>query len=436
MADALTPRDPLEAATMRRVSLRLLPFLMLAYLVCYIDRTNAGFAALQMNKAIGLSGTIFGLGGGIFFIGYFLFEVPSNLALQRFGASKWICRIMITWGLVSAGMALAVGPASFITIRFLLGVAEAGFFPGVILYLTYWFPSEHRARIVGIFMVAIPVSGFVGSPVSGALLGMDGLLGLAGWQWLFIMEAAPAVLLGFVCLIWLTDKPIHAAWLPADQKRWLSSRLDAEASQAKRVPHLSAWQVIRNPTVLAMAMVYAGGATASSGLGLWQPQYIKSFGLTNAEVGWVNALPYVFSAVAMIWWGHRSDRRNERMWHTAIPLGLSGLALALCIPFNGFMATVVLLCLCVVCTSVTRGPFWALASEYLSQPSAAAGIAMINAMGTGCGFICNAAMGSIYDATHSYPLAMLPIVAFATIGTVVLLVISPPRQVALAASGN
>jgi ACS family tartrate transporter-like MFS transporter len=425
MADA----DVLEKTTLRLVSLRLLPFLMLAYLVCYIDRTNAGFAALQMNKDIGLSGTVFGLGGGIFFIGYFLFEVPSNLALEKFGARRWICRIMITWGLVSAGMALAVGPASFIGLRFLLGVAEAGFFPGVILYLTYWFPAEQRARIIGIFMVAIPVSGFIGSPISGTLLGLDGWLGLRGWQWVFILEAAPAVLLGFVCLAWLTDGPAHARWLRPDQRDWLAAKLAEEKTQAKRVAHGSAWRVVRNPTVLALAIIYAGGATASSGLGLWQPQFIKSFGLTNAEVGWVNALPYVFSAVAMIWWGHRSDRRNERLWHTAIPLGLSGLSLALCIQFPTLIPTVTLLCVCVVCTSVTRGPFWALASEYLSAPSAAAGIAMVNAMGTGCGFICNALMGSIYDATHSYPLAMLPIVAFATLGTVVLVILGQPKRI-------
>jgi len=437
MAESLrTTADTLETATMRRVSLRLLPFLMLAYLVCYIDRTNAGFAALQMNKDIGLTGTVFGLGGGIFFVGYFLFEVPSNLALERFGASRWICRIMITWGLVSAGMALASGPVSFVSIRFLLGVAEAGFFPGVILYLTYWFPAEHRARIVGIFMVSIPVSGFIGSPISGALLGLDGWLALRGWQWLFILEAAPAVLLGFVCLIWLTDRPEHATWLPEDQKRWLTSRLADEATQAKRVPHLSALRVMRNPIVLAMAMVYAGGATASSGLGLWQPQFIKSFGLSNAEVGWVNALPYIFSAVAMIWWGHRSDRANERKWHVAVPMALSAVTLALCVPFTGFVATVLLLCLCVVCTSVTRGPFWALASEYLSKPSAAAGIAMINAMGTGCGFVCNAAMGSIYDATHSYPLAMLPIVAFAGVATVVLALLGRPLRAMAAAQAE
>jgi ACS family tartrate transporter-like MFS transporter len=428
--------DVLEKTTLRLVSLRLLPFLMLAYLVCYIDRTNAGFAALQMNKDIGLSGTVFGLGGGIFFVGYFLFEVPSNLALEKFGARRWICRIMISWGLVSAGMALAVGPTSFIGLRFLLGVAEAGFFPGVILYLTYWFPAEQRARIIGIFMVAIPVSGFIGSPISGTLLGLDGWLGLRGWQWVFILEAAPAVLLGFVCLAWLTDGPANARWLRSDQRDWLAAKLAEEKAQTKRVAHGSAWRVVRNPTVLALAVIYAGGATASSGLGLWQPQFIKSFGLTNAEVGWVNALPYLFSAVAMIWWGHRSDRRNERLWHTAIPLGLSGLSLALCIPFPTLIPTVTLLCVCVVCTSVTRGPFWALASEYLSAPSAAAGIAMVNAMGTGCGFICNALMGSIFDATHSYPLAMLPIVAFAALGTVVLLILGQPKRIVATAWGT
>lgn len=425
----MNPADAsIERETMRRVSLRLLPFLMLAYLICYIDRTNAGFAALQMNKDIGLSGTVFGLGGGIFFIGYFLFEVPSNLALERFGASRWICRIMITWGLVSGGMAAITGPTSFVVVRFLLGAAEAGFFPGVILYLTYWFPAEQRARIVGIFMVAIPVSGFVGSPISGLLLGLDGWLGLRGWQWVFILEAMPSILLGLACLVWLTDSPARATWLTEPQRRWLNDRLEAERRQVKPVAHGSAWQVVRNPTVLALALVYAGSATASSSLGLWQPQYLKSFGLTNAEVGWINALPYVFSAVAMIWWGHRSDQKRERLWHTAVPLAASGVALTLCIPFTTLVPTVVLLCICVLCYSVTRGPFWALTSEYLASSSAAAGIAMVNALGTGVGFVANTMMGAIYDRTHSYPLTMLPIIGFLVLGLVMLLVLGAPKR--------
>src|ERR1700742_1448878 len=229
----------LEASTIRRVSWRLMPFMLLAYLICYIDRVNVGFASLQMNKAVGLDPKIYGLGAGIFFVGYFILEVPSNLALQRFGARIWIARIMISWGLVSAGFALIGGPISFLVLRFLLGAAEAGFFPGVILYLTYWFPSEHRAKIVGIFMVAIPVAGLTGSPISGAILGMDGVLGLGGWQWVFILEALPAVLLGLVSIFWLTDRPEHAAWLTADQRGWLAAKLQQERQRATKVRHLS-----------------------------------------------------------------------------------------------------------------------------------------------------------------------------------------------------
>src|SRR6201991_2424397 len=217
----LTAEQELEATTMRAVSWRLMPFLILAYLLCYIDRVNIGFAALQMNKAVGLDPKIYGLGAGIFFLGYFLLEVPSNLALQRFGARTWIARIMITWGLVSGACALIGGPNSFLALRFLLGAAEAGFFPGVILYITYWYPAHYRAIIVGIFMISLPVAGLIGSPISGAILYMDGTLGLGGWQWIFILEAVPAVLLGFAAFGYLTDAPQDAAWLTAEQRQWL-----------------------------------------------------------------------------------------------------------------------------------------------------------------------------------------------------------------------
>ncbi len=347
--------DRLAEATIRRISYRLLPFLILAYLVCYIDRVNAGFAALQMNKALGISPAIFGLGGGIFFISYCLFEVPSNLALERFGARRWIARIMISWGIVSGLMAASAGPGSFVLIRFLLGAAEAGFFPGVILYLTYWFPAEQRAKIVSIFMVAIPVSGFIGAPISAALLGLDGFLGLAGWRWLFILEAIPAVILGLVAMVWLTDKPEHASWLAAEQRDWLARRLADENRQRRPVEHVPVLRIIRNRYVLAMALVYAGGATASSGLGLWMPQYIKSFGVSTMATGWLTALPSIIAAVAMVWWGFRSDRNAERYWHTLAPLLISGVALVLCVPFSGIAATVALLCLSVTATAVTPG---------------------------------------------------------------------------------
>src|SRR5215467_7878202 len=231
----VTADQQLEATTMRRVSWRLMPFLLLAYLICYIDRVNVGFAALQMNKAVGIDPKTYGLGAGIFFVGYFMFEVPSNLALQRFGARTWIARIMITWGLCSAAFALIGGPTSFLVLRFLLGVAEAGFFPGVILYLTYWYPAHYRAIIVGIFMVAIPVAGLIGSPVSGSILYMDGLLGLGGWQWIFLLEAAPAVLLGLASFIWLTDRPEHASWLTREQQQWLVAKIEAERRRVPRV---------------------------------------------------------------------------------------------------------------------------------------------------------------------------------------------------------
>src|SRR6201997_3841809 len=217
----------LEAETIRRVSWRLLPFLIGAYLINYIDRVNVGFAALQMNKAVGIDPKTYGLGAGIFFVGYFIFEVPSNLALQRFGARTWIARIMLSWGIVSAACALIGGPISFLTLRFLLGVAEAGFFPGVILYITYWFPAHYRAVIVGVFMVAIPVAGLIGSPISGGILYLDGALGLGGWQWIFLIEAAPAVLLGIAAFIWLTDRPEHASWLTREQQRWLIAKIEA-----------------------------------------------------------------------------------------------------------------------------------------------------------------------------------------------------------------
>src|SRR5271165_1824169 len=279
----------LETTTIRRVSWRLMPFLLLAYLICYIDRVNVGFASLQMNKAVGIDPKTYGLGAGIFFIGYFILEVPSNLALERFGARTWIARIMITWGLVSAAFALIGGPISFLVLRFLLGAAEAGFFPGVILYITYWYPAHYRAIIVGIFIVAIPVAGLIGSPISGAILYMNGVLGLGGWQWIFLLEAAPAILLGVLSFVWLTDRPEHATWLRPEQKAWLIARLDDERRRTPRVSHASIWRVMGNKYVLIMALVYSGAAGASTSLALWMPQLVKSFGLTNWQTGLLNA---------------------------------------------------------------------------------------------------------------------------------------------------
>ncbi|MCB4800487.1 sugar phosphate permease [Methylobacterium brachiatum] len=427
----------IERATLRRVTWRILPFLMLAYFIAFVDRVNAGFAALQMNHDIGLSAAQFGLGGGLFYVSYVLCEVPSNLAMERFGARIWIARIMITWGLVSAAMAFVVGPVSFYAVRLLLGAAEAGFFPGVILYLTYWFPRAYRGRIVAVFMVAIPISSFLGSPISAAILNTDGMLGFRGWQWLFILEALPAVLLGVIAFAILPDGPAQARWLAPQQRAWLQDRLSAERasvvdSQAAPARHLSVWQVMRNRYVLAASLIYAGASGASQCLSLWQPQIIKSFGLTNLETGLLNSVPFGIASVLMILWGRSSDRKRERVWHTALPLGLLALSLAASIATAHLLPTILILCLAVTATYTVKGPFWALSTEWLSAGAAAAGIAQINAIGNIGGFVGTYLLGVIKDATGSYPLGLLPLVILSGLGC--LLVIGLGRGRAQAAA--
>src|SRR5882757_5363202 len=383
----LSPEQQLEAATMRRVSWRLMPFLLAAYLIAYIDRVNVGFAALQMNKAVGLDPKTYGLGAGIFFIGYFIFEVPSNLALQRFGARTWIARIMISWGLVSAAFALIRGPTSFLVLRFLLGVAEAGFFSGAILY-------------------------------------MDGILGLGGWQWIFLLEAAPAVLLGIAAFVWLTDRPEHATWLGPDQRAWLAARLAGEAQRAPRISHPSVWRIMSNKYVLILALVFAGASGASTSLALWMPTLVKSFGLTNWQTGLVNAVPFGIAAVWMILWGQSSDRSGERVWHNALPLGWMALAMvATFFAIHSLWAMIPLLTLIAAGTYASKGPFWAICSEWLGAASAAAGLAQINALGNLSSFFFNYLIGWIQAETGSFPLALMPIALTAAIGTVCVLVI-------------
>ena len=401
---------------MRQVAWRIVPFLMVCYFVSFLDRVNVGFAALQMVKNLHMSPAIFGFGGGIFFVSYFLFEVPSNLLLQKVGARLWIARIMITWGFLAAGMALVTGPRSFYGLRLLLGAAEAGFFPGVILYLTYWFPSEYRARIVGMFTVAIPVSSFLGSPISAALLGADGWLGLRGWQWMFILEGAPAVLLGLCCLFVLNDKPSNARWLDSDQQAWLNGRLEAEAGRTKRVGQTTLWRLLWNKHVLVLSVTLAGSTAVSSGLQIWQPQIIKSYGLTNMQTGLLNSIPFALASVLMVLWGKRSDQTGERVWHTALPLVLTALSLASALVFSSLAAIIVILCLAVIGIYAGKGPVWALSAEWLSTGTAAAGLAQMNAISNLAGFGTTYVVGKIKDVTGSYPLALLPLAGLSAIG--------------------
>ena len=414
--------DTLERSAIRRITMRLVPFLIVCYFVSFLDRVNVGFAALQMNHDLGFSNTVYGWGAGIFFVGYFLLEVPSNIALERYGARRWIARIMVSWGLVSAAMALVSGTWSFMALRFLLGCMEAGFFPGIILYLTYWFPREHRAKVVGIFMIAIPISSLLGSPISGALLGLEGVVGLHGWQWLFVLEAVPAIVLGFAVLRFLPDKPEAAAWLPTAERDWVLGRLEAERRLLATARHVPLWEVLTQRKVLLLSLVYMGSTASSYGLTLWQPQIIKSFGLTNFQTGLVNGVPFGIACVAMIWWGRRSDQTGERLWHTAIPFFVIAAGLVASVALaSALLPTLLALCVAVVGVYMLKGPYWATTTEMLPAATAAAGIAAINSVGNLAGFVGPFLIGYIKDETGSFALALLPLVAFAIVSGLVVL---------------
>ena len=415
-------QQDLERNTLRRVAWRLLPLLTLGYLVSFVDRSNVGFAALQMNRDVGLSQAAFGFGSGLFFLSYALLEVPSNLLMQRFGARRWLARIMISWGLLSAATALTRGPQSFYLLRLLLGAAEAGFFPGVVLYLTYWFPAAWRARIIALFMIAIPLSSLLGSPLSATLLGSEGVLGLHGWQWLFLAEALPAVLLGAFSLWWLQDGPAEARWLSDAERGWLRARLAHEAGDGGRpVQALPLARVLRHPRVLIAALMCAGSNAVSQSLSIWQPQIIKSFGISAAQTGWVNAIPFGLASALMIVWGRRSDRRGERLWHTAIPLTLVGAGLLGTLAVSALWPTVALLSVVLVSTYAFKGPFWALSTEWLAAPSAAGGIAFINAAGAAATFAGSWLLGVLRERTGSYPLGLLPMALLCLAGVATLL---------------
>ncbi len=413
----------LELRTIRRVTMRLVPFLVVCYFVAYLDRVNVGFAKLTMSKDLGLSETAFGLGAGIFFLAYFIFEVPSNLLLEKVGARKWIARIMLTWGILSGSMAFITGEYSFYTVRVLLGFAEAGFFPGIIFFLTLWFPAKERARIIGLFMAAIPLSSVIGSPVSGALLGLDGVMGMHGWQWLYILEAAPAVLLSGVVLFYLTDKPADAHWLAADERKWLMERLARERAQRETVREYTVMQALLNPRVLAVALVYFGAVACNYGLGFFLPTIIKGFGLSNLQTGFVAALPYVVGTVGMIYWGRRSDRLKERKGHAAFALFIAaaGISISTLLPDPYLKMTALTIagfgifaCLPVI---------WTLPTAYLSGAAAAGGIAAINSIGNLSGFFGPYAMGYIKDQTGSFNggLLLLAAAGFVSMGVVLML---------------
>ena len=378
----------LEARVVHKLRWRILPFVILLYFVSFLDRVNVGFAAFTMNQAIGLTPAQFGFGGGIFFLGYVLFQVPSNLMMYRIGARAWISWVVVVWGLVSAASALVTGPHSFYLMRFLLGIAESGFFPGTLLYLSLWFPARHKAVAVAAFMAAGPLSSAIGSPISGALMELPPMLGIANWQWLYILEAAPAVVLGLLALKVLTDSPAHARWLAPEERGWLNARLRDEHEQASAQPGSggSVLAVMRDPRVLVLSIVYTGTSAGVYTLGLWAPLIIRQFGFSPLMVGWLNALPNVIAVVGMVLWARNSDRTLERVWHVAIPCALACVGFVWAGWATGALGVVLALALVSFGSNASKPPLWAMPSLFLSGPAAATGFAWINSLGNVGGF--------------------------------------------------
>ena len=407
----------LEQSTMRKVYLRLLPFAVLSYVLAYIDRINVSFAGLTMRGDLGMSAGTFGFAVGMFYWGYFIFEVPSNVILEKVGARIWIARIMITWGILAGLTAVVTGSTSFAIVRFLLGVAEAGFFPGIILYFTYWFPSHHHARIVSGFLVGLPVAVAVGAPISTGLLGLDGLFGLRGWQVMYIAEAIPTVVIGVITFFVLTDRPEQARFLTAEERNWLVTTIAAERRATEAVRKFTLWQALYNPKVLLLALNYLGIVTASLGMLIFIPQMIKSLGdYSNMTVGWLTMIPYTCGAIAMVVWGRISDRMNERRWNLFIGCVFSTVGLVIAGMTMGTWWALAGMSIAAMGFYGSKGPFFAMPPMFLSGAGLAAGIAWINSIGNLGGFFGPWYVGVMKDFTGGYAgglygLALLGLIA-------------------------
>jgi ACS family tartrate transporter-like MFS transporter len=419
-------KDPLdiEKKVIGKVSRRLLPFMFILYVINYLDRINVGFAALQMNADLKFSAAVYGLGSGIFFIGYFLFEIPSNLILDRVGARVWIARIMITWGIVSSATAFIQGPRSFYLVRFLLGLAEAGFFPGMILYLTYWFPARHRAKTVALFMTATAVSGLISGPVSGTLLTMHGIGGLLGWQWLFILEGLPAVILGIVVFFYLTDRPEKAKWLSDEEKDWLINRLKYERQKREQFGIKRFMHALGSGRIWLLCLIYLSIVIGLYGVSFWMPLIIKGVSnLSDFMVGIVSVFPYMLAALGMTLIGMHSDRTGERRIHTAASIFMA--AAGMLLTAYAHNPVLELSCLSLVAMGIwgTLGPFWALATSFLSGTAASGGIALINSVGNLGGFVGPYLVGVIKDLTGEFKYGLIVLAVILLIGCFLTLVV-------------
>lgn len=424
-------RQAIEHQTIRRITWRLVPFLGLLYIIAYLDRINVSFAALHMNQDLNLSAAAYGTGAGIFFLGYVLFEVPSNLLLRRIGPRIWIARIMITWGLISMAMALVRNEWTFYALRFLLGVAEAGFFPGIILYLTFWFPQRQRARIVALFATATALAGLIGSPLSGALLEMHGIWGWSGWHWLFVLEGLPAVILGGVVLAILPDHPGQARWLTTPERDWLTTALAREEQELARLPFSPhrLGEALTSPRVWLLGLIYFCMVIGMYGLTMWLPQMLRA--LTDASdlgIGLLNALPFLAATFGMVLIGWLSDRHGERRWHLtgAFVLGALGCVLAAFSP--NLPLALLALSLATIGIWGVMGPFWALSTSFLSGVAAAAGIALINSIGNFGGFFGPSLMGWLKQWTDGYGAGLIAVASILMIGALLAASVGRPER--------
>ncbi|MBO1077844.1 MFS transporter [Roseomonas sp. 573] len=385
---------------------------MICYFAAFLDRVNIGFAALTMNQDLGFSASVFGFGAGIFFLGYILCELPSNLLLVRFGARIWIARILITWGILSAATAFVWSPLSFYAVRVLLGAAEAGFFPGMIFYMTLWFPREYRARMFATFNIAVPLSSMIGAPVSGLIIEhMNGLHGLAGWQWMFVLEALPAVVMGIVVLLALPESPRTAAFLAPDERAWLAGRLDAERATRETRERFTIRRALFDPRVLLMCMIAVGLVMGTTGIAIWMPQFVRSFGLSTVQTGFVTAIPSAFMALAMIVVGRHADKTGERVWHAAGPFLVSAAGFVLAAMSSSPTLALVGLTIGAAGIGGASPNIWIFPTTLLTGAAAAAGIALINSVGSTGGFFGPSIIGWMRDATGGFAGAQLVLAA-------------------------
>jgi MFS transporter, ACS family, tartrate transporter len=392
-----------ERALVRKIGWRIIPFVFVLYIISYIDRANIGYAALQMNRELALSSEAFGFASGIFFIGYFLFEVPSNVMLNRFGARVWIARILVTWGIVSVGSAFVQNATQLYVLRFLLGVAEAGFFPGIIVYLTYWFRAKELATTVALFTAAIPVSYIIGAPLSTWVMDNAQWLNWSGWRWMLVLEGAPALIGGVLCFLYLTDRPADAKWLKPHERDWLLNELADDRKARPHAQHVGALKAMTNPKVLYLSFIYFVYQCGSLGVGYWMPQIIKGFSrsLSHTQIGLIAMVPYIVATIAMVLWSKRSDRLNERRLHSALPLGVAALALLGAGLTTNPYVSITLISLSLAGLYAFKSPFWALPTLFLSRASAAVSIAVINSVGNLGGFVGPFAIGYIKGAGKS-----------------------------------